>query len=149
MSNGKVCEAYPYLRLRRAAEAIAFYVRAFGAEELFRLTDPSGRIGHAQLKIGGRVLMLADEHPELGIVGPETLGGTSMSMHLHVEGVDALMARAVEAGATVVRPLKTEFHGERAGVVRDPFGHEWLLGEQVEEVSPEEMQRRYAAPMEQ
>jgi len=128
-----------------AAEAIAFYAAAFDAQELFRLTEPSGRIGHAEIKIGPATLMLADEYPEQGICGPRALGGTSFAMHLHVGDVDSAFARAVKAGATVVRPLKDQFYGERSGTVRDPFGHEWLLGGHLEDVSTEEMQRRYTA----
>jgi PhnB protein len=140
-----VHEVYPYLRVRDAGRARDFYKQAFGAEELFRLTEPSGRIGHAELKIGGTTLMLADEYPEMNIVGPQTLGGTSFSIHLHVDNADAWIERAVAAGATVLRPAADAFYGERSGSVRDPFGHEWLLGHQVEEVSTEEMQRRYTA----
>jgi PhnB protein len=140
-----VHEVYPYLRVRDAGRALDFYKQAFGAEELFRLTEPSGRIGHAELKIGGTTLMLADEYPEMNIVGPQTLGGTSFSIHLHVDNADAWIERAVAAGATVLRPAADAFYGERSGSVRDPFGHEWLLGHQVEEVSTEEMQRRYTA----
>ena len=140
-----VHEVYPYLRVRDAGRALDFYKQAFGAEELFRLTEPGGRIGHAEIKIGGTTLMLADEYPEMNIVGPQTLGGTSFSIHLHVDNADAWIERAVTAGATVLRPAADAFYGERSGSVRDPFGHEWLLGHQVEEVSTEEMQRRYTA----
>ena len=140
-----VHEVYPYLRVRDAGRALDFYKQAFGAEELFRLTEPSGRIGHAEIKIGGTTLMLADEYPEMNIVGPQTLGGTSFSIHLHVDNADAWIERAVAVGATVLRPAADAFYGERSGSVRDPFGHEWLLGHQVEEVSTEEMQRRYTA----
>lgn len=136
-------EVFPYLRLRGAAEAIEFYKRAFGATEVLRLAEPSGRIGHAEIKIGDVVIMLSDEYPEHGICGPETLGGTTFAMHLHCNNVDALMERAVQAGATVVRPAQDQFYGERSGVIRDPFGHEWLLGHSIEQVSPDEMQRRY------
>lgn len=142
-----VHEVFPYLRVKRAADAIDFYKKAFGAEELFRLTEPSGRIGHAELKIGGTVLMLSEEYPEYGIVGPETLGGTTFAIHLHVENADEWIARAVSTGAVVVRPASDAFYGERSGTVRDPFGHEWLLGHQIEEVTPEEMQRRYTEMM--
>lgn len=138
-------EVYPYLRVRSTAEAIEFYARAFGAKELFRLTEPSGRIGHAEIKIGPATLMLSDEYPEHDIRGPTSLGGTTFSMHLHVTDVDSSFERAVKAGATVMRPLKDQFYGERSGTVRDPFGHEWLLGGSIEEVSTEEMQRRYTA----
>lgn len=144
-----VHEVYPYLRVRDAAKAIDFYQRAFGAQELFRLTEPGGRIGHAEVKIGATTLMLSEEYPEMGIVGPQALGGTTFSIHLHVDDADAWIARAVEAGATIVRPATDAFYGERGGTVRDPFGHEWLLGHQIEEVSTEEMQRRYTAMIEQ
>ena len=136
-------ELFPYLRLRRAGEAIAFYQRAFGAKEKMRLTEPGGRIGHAELDFGGAVVMLSDEYPELGFTGPESVGSTTMSIHLHVDDADATVARAVEAGATVVRPLADHFYGERSGTVRDPFGHEWMIGHNIEQVTPEEMQRRY------
>lgn len=142
-----VHEVFPYLRVKRAAEAIDFYKKAFGAAELFRLTEPSGRIGHAELKIGGTVLMLSEEYPEYGIVGPESLGGTTFAIHLHVDSADEWIARAVATGAVVVRPASDAFYGERSGTVRDPFGHEWLLGHQIEEVTPEEMQRRYTEMM--
>jgi PhnB protein len=141
----EVHEVYPYLRMRNAAQAIEFYKRAFGAEELFRLTEPSGRVGHAEIKIGPATLMLSDEFPEYGIKGPEALGGTTLSIHLHVNDADAWIARAVEAGAKVIREAADAFYGERSGVVRDPYGHEWLIGHQIEEVSTEEMQRRYTA----
>jgi uncharacterized glyoxalase superfamily protein PhnB len=140
-----VHEVYPYLRVRDAGRALAFYKEAFGAEELFRLTEPSGRIGHAEIRIGGTTLMLSDEYPEMNIVGPQTLGGTTFSIHLHVDDADAWIERAVAAGATVLRAAADAFYGERSGSVRDPFGHEWLVGHQVEEVSTEEMQRRYTA----
>jgi PhnB protein len=138
-------EVYPYLRVHSAAEAIEFYGRAFGATELYRLTEPSGRIGHAEIQIGTATLMLADENPQLGIRGPRSLGGTSISIHLHVDNVDDAFEQAVNAGATVLRPLQNQFYGERTGSVRDPFGHEWLLGGDIETVTPEEMQRRYTA----
>ncbi len=142
-----VHDVFPYLRVKRAAEAIEYYKKAFGASELFRLTEPSGRIGHAELKIGNTTLMLSDEYPEYDIAGPETLGGTTFSIHLHVDNADEWIARAVEAGGTVVRPAADAFYGERSGAVRDPYGHEWLLGHQIEEVTPEEMQRRYTELM--
>jgi len=135
----------PYLYIRGAAEAIDFYKKVFGATERMRMPQPDGRIGHAEIKIGPATLMLSDEYPEGGISGPRTLGGTTFSIHLHVEDVDKAFAQALEAGATVVRPLKDQFYGERSGTVRDPFGHEWLLGGHLEDVSTEEMQRRYSA----
>jgi len=140
-----VLELYPYLRVHNTAEAIDFYSRAFDAKELFRLTEPSGRIGHAEIKIGPSTVMLSDEYPEHGIRGPRSLGGTSFSIHLHVVDVDQAFEKAVGAGALVVRPLQDHFYGERSGMVRDPFGHEWLLGGHLETLAPEEMQRRYTA----
>lgn len=136
-------EVFPYLRLRDAAKAIDFYARAFGATEKFRLTEPGGRIGHAELVLGNTTLMLSEEYPEFGIYGPDSIGGTSFTIHLHVDDADALIKRAVEAGATLVRPPVDHFYGERSGTVRDPFGHEWNIGHEIEQVSPAEMQRRY------
>ena len=140
-----VHEIYPYLRVHSAADAIEFYSRAFGAQELFRLTEPGGRIGHAQIKIGPATLMLGDEYPERDVRGPRSLGGTTVSLHLHVADVDQAFERAVGAGASIVMPLKNQFWGERVAIIRDPFGHEWLLGGHLESVTPEEMQRRYTA----
>ncbi len=141
----EVHEVFPYLRVHSASDAIAFYANAFGATEVFRLTEPSGRIGHAEIKIGPSTIMLSDEYPENGIRGPLSLGGTSFAIHLHVADVNQAFEQAIEAGATEVRALKDQFYGERSGVVRDPFGHEWLLGSHIESVSTEEMQRRYTA----
>ncbi|MFO0612376.1 MAG: helix-turn-helix domain-containing protein [Polyangiaceae bacterium] len=139
----KIHEAFTYLRVNDARAAIDFYREAFGATEKFRLTEPGGRVGHAELDFGGTTIMLSDEFPEAGILGPVTLGGTSFSVHLHVDDADAAVARAVAAGATVVRPLRDQFYGERSGAVRDPFGHDWLIGHELEKVTPDEMQRRY------
>jgi PhnB protein len=139
-------EAYPYLCVRGAAAAIEFYQRAFGAEEVFRLSEPGGaRIGHAELKLGPATLMLADEYPEYGIQSPLAFGGSGTTSHLHVDNVDALARQAVKAGATMVREPADHGHGERQCRLRDPFGHEWLLGHEIEKVSPEEMQRRFEA----
>ncbi|HEX3911867.1 MAG TPA: VOC family protein [Steroidobacteraceae bacterium] len=138
-------EVYAYLRVHSTAEAIDFYSRAFDAREIFRLTEPGGRIGHAEVRIGPTTVMLADEYPEHNIRGPRSLGGTTFSMHLHVADVDKAFEQAVAAGAAVVGPLQNQFYGERSGTVRDPFGHEWLLGGHLESLTPEEMQRRYTA----
>jgi PhnB protein len=140
-------EVFPYLRVKRAGDAIDFYKRAFGVAEKFRLVEPSGRIGHCELAFGGAIVMVSEEYPELGILGPQSIGGTSASIHLHVDNADALIDRAVSAGATLVRPPQDQFYGERSGTIRDPFGHEWLIGHHLEDVSPEEMQRRYDAVM--
>jgi uncharacterized glyoxalase superfamily protein PhnB len=138
-------EVYAYLRVHSTAEAIDFYSRAFDAKEIFRLSEPSGRIGHAEIRIGPATVMLSDEYPEHNIRGPRSLGGTTFSMHLHVADVDKAFEQAVAAGASVVGPLKNQFYGERSGTVRDPFGHEWLLGGHLETLTPEEMQRRFTA----
>jgi PhnB protein len=133
----------PYLVVDGAAEAIAFYTHAFGAEETMRLAEPSGRIGHAEITIGKALVMLADEFPEMNIRGPRALGGSPVTLHLKVDDVDAVAARAVDAGATVVFAVKDQFYGERSGRFTDPFGHVWVLSTHIEDVSPEEMQRRY------
>jgi uncharacterized glyoxalase superfamily protein PhnB len=138
-------EVFPYLIVRDAASAIDFYNRVFGAQETMRLAEPSGRIGHAELKLGPTIVMIADEFPEYGILAPPASGGTGSYLHLHVDNVDELTARAVEAGAKIVMEPTTQFYGERSSKVLDPFGHLWLLGQHVEDVSPEEMQRRYTA----
>jgi PhnB protein len=143
----KVHELFAYLHVRNAAQAIEFYGKAFGAKEKFRLTEPSGRIGHAELDFGGTTLMLADEFPEYNIRGPQAIGGTSVSIHILVDNADEVIRRAVSAGAEIEREPQDEFYGERSGCVRDPFGHRWNVGHSIEEVSPEEMQRRYTEMM--
>ena len=135
----------PYLALNNSAEAIEFYKKAFGAVELCRLTGPDGGIGHAELKIGDSVLFLADECPQMGNRSPKTLGGTAVGLHLYVEDVDAVFARAVEAGATPQMPPADMFWGDRFGKLTDPFGHSWSVSTHVEDVTPEEMRRRSAA----
>jgi PhnB protein len=138
-------ELTPYLIVRDGAEAIAFYAAAFGATERYRLTDPdSGKIGHAELQIGAARFMLADEHPDFGARSPTMIGGTPVLLHLSVADVDDTVARAERAGATVLRPVKDQFHGERSGMIADPFGHHWFLGTPIAEISPKEMQDRYA-----
>lgn len=137
----------PYLIVADASRAIDFYVHTFGAEELFRLAEPSGKVGHAELRIGDAKLLLADEYPDFGALGPARVGGTPVSIHLYVADVDATMALAEEAGATVLRAAKDEFFGDRAGLLLDPFGHRWHLATHIEEVSPQEMQRRWSTAM--
>jgi len=137
--------AIPYLSIKGAAEAIEFYKKAFGAVETSRLAAPDGRIGHAEIKIGKANLMLADEHPEIGFVGPRTLGGSSVTIHIYVEDVDRLAAQAEAAGAKVLRPVADQFYGDRAGRFEDPFGHVWYFATHIEDVSNEEMQKRVAA----
>jgi PhnB protein len=135
----------PYVIVRGAPAAIDFYCRAFGAEELFRLKEPGGKVGHAELSIGGARLMLADEYPDFGALSPVAVGGTPVALHLYVENIDEVVKTAVEAGATILRPLCDEFFGDRTATVSDPFGHKWHLATRKEEVSPEEMQRRMDA----
>src|SRR4051812_3682898 len=120
----RVNELYAYLRVRDAAKAIEFYGQAFGAVEKFRLAEPGGRIGHAELDFDGHTILLSDEFPEYGVKGPQTIGATSVQIHIHVENADEVVDRAVSAGAEVVRKPEDKFWGERMAVVRDPFGHE-------------------------
>ncbi len=138
-------ELFAYLVVNDAAQAIAFYGAAFGAREKFRLAEPSGRVGHAELDFGGTTLMLADEFPEYDVRGPQTPGQTGVTIHLHVDDADATIRRAVDAGATLTQEPKDHFYGERSGTVVDPFGHRWTIGHAIEDVSPGEMQRRYTA----
>ena len=135
----------PYLIVKGAARAIAFYASAFGAKERFRLAEPGGKIGHAELEIGPARFMLADEYPDFGALSPVSVGGTPVSLHLYVADVDATVARALAAGATLLRPLKDEFFGDRVALIADPFGHKWHVASRREEVSPAEMQRRMDA----
>ena len=127
-------EVFPYLHVRGGAAAIDFYTRVFGAEEITRFAEPSGKIGHAELKLGPMTIMLADEYPDLGIRSPLAYGGTGTTIHLHVDNVDELGRRAVEAGATMVIAPADQSHGERQCRIRDPFGHEWLLGHEIKPV---------------
>jgi PhnB protein len=139
--------ATPYLIIKGAADAIAFYKRAFGATELLRMADPQGRVGHAEIKIGDSVIMLADEHPAMGYRGPRSLGGSSVSILLYLEDVDAVFERALKAGAKAQRPVADQFYGDRSGTLEDPFGHVWTVATHVEDVAPEEMKRRAEAAM--
>jgi PhnB protein len=137
-----------YLMVDDAAKALDFYRDAFGAEELFRL--PMGdKIGHAEIMIGDTHLMLADEFPDMGALGPNSRGGPTASFMIYVPDADAAYDKAVKAGAKADRPLKNEFWGDRIGTVIDPFGHKWSLATHVEEVGPEEIQKRMAEWSEQ
>lgn len=137
--------ATPYLIVKSAAKAIEFYKKAFGAEEMMRMLQPDGRIGHAEIKIGDSPIMLADEFPEKGASSPQSLGGSPVSILLYVEDVDAMFAQAVAAGAAVQRPVADQFYGDRTGGVIDPFGHVWYIATHKEDVSPEEMKKRAAS----
>lgn len=144
----KIHELFAYMCVENTAKAIEFYTEAFDAKEKFRLTEPSGRIGHAELDLGGTTIMLSDEFPEYGIRGPKALGGTPVTIHIHVDDADEVIRRAVKAGAEIEREPEDAFYGERSGSIRDPFGHRWNIGHSIEEVSTDEMQRRYTEMME-
>jgi PhnB protein len=135
----------PYLILSGAVAAIAFYKKAFGAEEVMRINDPAGRIGHGEIKIGDSRLMLADEHPEIGALSPKTVSGSPVSIHLYVEDVDRAIERAVAAGANLVRPVADQFYGDRVGGIEDPFGYRWFIATHKEDLTIDEIQRRAAA----
>ena len=132
----------PYLVVDGAAEAIDFYSRIFGATELMRMPAPGNKIGHAEIKVGDSVVMLADAVAEMGHKSPKTLGGSPVSLLLYVEDTDTTVKRAVENGAKLSRPVEDQFYGDRMGTVEDPFGHVWHVATHVEDVSPEEMKRR-------
>ena len=140
----QIHEMFPYLRMKDSEAAIRFYKEAFGVTEKFRLVEPSGRIGHVELAFGTQTLMFSDEYPEYGILAPDPAAAAGLfSIHIHVEDCDALIAQAIKAGGTLVRPAADHFYGERSGAVRDPFGYDWLIGHSIEAVEPAEMQRRY------
>ena len=135
----------PYLIIRNAAEAIEFYKKAFGATELFRFPAPDGKIGHAEIKIGDSPIMIADEFADMGYNGPQSLGGSPVSIMLYVDDVDAVFKRAVEAGASVKEALQDKFYGDRMGTLTDPYGHRWHVATHMEDVSMDEMERRAKA----
>jgi PhnB protein len=136
--------ATPYIICKAAADAIEFYKKAFGAVEVMRMAGPDGRIGHAEIKIGDSHIMLSDEHPEMSIYSPQHYGGSPVSVLLYVGNADATVSAAVAAGAKILRPLKDEFYGDRAGTIVDPFGHQWYIHTHIKDVSPEEMQNAAA-----
>jgi PhnB protein len=133
----------PYLTVRGAAAAIGFYEEAFGAREIFRWADPDGRIRHAEVVIGDSPIMLTDEAPEFGMRGPQSLGGSPVHIFLYVDDADAVFDRAISAGATELMPVEDSSDGDRRGGVTDPFGHVWYLGTHIEDISREELQKRY------
>lgn len=134
----------PYLAIDGAAQALDFYKKAFGATERMRMDAPGGKIGHAEIEIEGGLIMLADPFPDMDFRSPQTLGGSPVTIHIYVKDVDAFCARAAEAGATITRAVADQFYGDRSGQLKDPFGHAWSIATHVEDVSPEEMQRRAA-----
>ena len=137
--------ATPYLIVDGAARAIEFYKRAFDAKELLRIPAPGDLIGHAEIKVGDSVIMLADEPPDMHARGPQHYGGSPVSILLYVDDVDALFKQAIAAGGTETRPVKDQFYGDRSGSLTDPFGHCWHLSTHTEDVSMEELNRRMAA----
>lgn len=132
-----------YICVKGAAKAIDFYKAAFGAIENFRLVEPSGRIGHAEIQIGNTMIMLSDEYPDFGALAPAAIGGSPVKFHIAVENADAAAKRALDAGATLVRAVDNQFYGERSGLVADPYGYAWFLAQHVKDVSPAEMQAEW------
>jgi len=135
----------PYLIVRNAANAIEFYKKVFGAKEVMRMEKPGGKIGHAEVRIGDTKIMLADEHPEMSARSPESYGGSPVGIHLYIKDVDAILQKAMAAGATLLRPATNMFYGDRIGTVKDPYGHTWSVATHVEDVSAKEMKKRAAA----
>jgi PhnB protein len=132
----------PYLSIRGAAQAIEYYKTAFGAKEIMRMPGPEGKLGHAEVEIGGSRLMLADEYEAMNFLGPHARGGTTVHIHLYVKDVDAVVARAVEGGGKLVRPVQDQFYGDRTGSIEDPFGHLWHVATHKEDLSMAELRRR-------
>jgi PhnB protein len=139
----------PYLAVDDAAGALEFYKQAFGARERMRMPAPGGKVGHAEIEIGGSCIMLADEYPDMGFRSPKAIGGTPVTLHLYVGDVDAVARQAVAAGAKELRPVKDQFYGDRTGTVEDPFGHVWHIATHKEDLSPDELKRRAGEAMKQ
>ncbi len=135
----------PYLIIDGAAKALDYYAAVFGAKEVLRMPGPNGEIGHAEIMIGDSHVMLADEHPQLGYRGPQAGAPTSSSLMVYVPDVDATFAKAIAAGAKEQRAVADQFYGDRSGTLTDPFGHVWTISTHVEDVTPEEIQKRLAA----
>lgn len=133
----------PYLYIKNASVAIDFYKKVFDAKEKYRMEN-EGKIGHAELEIGNSVIMLADEHPDMGALSPKSIGGTPLSLMLYVKDVDSVVNAAVSEGAKLQRPVENKFYGDRTGSIEDPFGHVWHVATHIEDVSPEEMEKRMA-----
>ena len=138
----------PYLIIDGAADAIEFYKKAFGAKEIYRMPMPDGRLGHAEVQIGDSRVMMADENQDMDIRSPKTFGGTPLSLMIYVEDADKVFQQALGAGARVLKPLKDQFYGDRSGNLEDPFGHKWTVSTHVEDVPPEEMEKRMKESME-
>ncbi len=151
MAVNPIPEGYPRicasLIVDGAGDAIEFYKDVFGATERMRMEGPPGKLGHAELEVDDSIIMLADEFPDMGYVGPKKIGGTPITMMIYVEDVDATFQKALAAGATSVREIEDQFYGDRSGSIEDPWGHRWHIATHVEDVSPDEMDRRAAAMM--
>jgi len=137
----------PYLIVDGAAQAIEFYKKVFGATEKMRMPSPGGKVGHAELTLGDSMIMLADEHPEMGARAPRAYGGAAVSLMVYVPDVDDTVKSASAAGAKIVRQVENQFYGDRMGTIEDPFGHRWYVATHVEDVPPEELAKRAAAAM--
>ncbi len=135
----------PHLIIKDAAAAIEFYKKAFGATELFRMDQPNGKVAHAEIKIGDSPIMIADEYPDLGYRSPATLGGTPVSIMIYVDDVDTIFEQALAAGGEQQKAVQDQFYGDRSGTLKDPFGHIWHVATHVEDVTPEEMDKRARA----
>jgi PhnB protein len=135
----------PYLCCAGASDAIDFYTKVLGAKEKMRMGGPDGKVGHAELQLGNSLIMLADEHPQMGFLSPKSIGGTPVTISVYVENVDEVFERALQEGATSERAIEDQFYGDRSGQFQDPFGHRWHIATHVEDVPPEEMEKRAAA----
>jgi len=135
----------PYLIVDGAAKAIDFYTTVLGANERMRMGGPDGKVGHAELVLGDSLIMLADEFPDMGAAGPKKVGGSPVTINVYVEDADATFKRAIDNGAKELRAVEDKFYGDRGGEFEDPFGHKWSVQTHIEDVSPEEMQKRMAA----
>jgi PhnB protein len=135
----------PYLSVAGAAEAIEFYKKALGAKEIMRMPGPDGKLGHVEIQLGDSRVMLSDEYKDMAFVGPKSLGGTTVHLHLYVKDADAQVEKAVAAGAKIVEPLEDKFYGDRSGCIEDPFGHRWHLSTHTRDVSPAEIRKAAAA----
>ncbi len=132
----------PYLIVNGAASALDFYKKAFGATEVMRMTQPDGKVGHAEIRIGDSVVMMADEFPERGIRSPESYGGSPISLMVYVDDVDLLFPQAIAAGGKELSPVSDQFYGDRSGILQDPFGHTWSIATHKEDLTPEQIQQR-------
>jgi PhnB protein len=132
----------PYLVIKGAAKAIEYYKNVFGATEVVRMDDPSGRVGHAELQIGNSRIMLADENPNMGTRSAESIGASPVSLLVYIPDCDKVVAKAVAGGAKILKPVQDQFYGDRSGFIQDPFGHQWGIATHIEDVSPKEMEER-------